>query len=481
MLDDLQTTGEALRDAQREYADLARAAAGDPIAELADADARAAALRLRDGLLARWSATALAWLMRGGDLALIDPTGAPAGRIGGEARALPEALPLGRIDTPRPVAAPPAAAVDLSGLQAQVVPAWTRATQAPPRVDTPSPADIAAIQSPLAVHPATLADRPALSAELDRIGAAITPHLTGLWLRQPRGVQQALVGHIVARARHIQDELDPELLDPARTPDLDRVFSQLTAFSKREQPGFVFGLMRAHTPQHGSWDADARAWWTRLERELGPAANPERALDAVAEATALGDDEAIAAAVGAALDAGVDPDDARLVGYTEDHIEALRHSARFKKLRRAIRASLNTAEAPSPSAPAGPPADWPFWEVVRGKRAAVIGGDLREDARARIKEAFGFSMLDWVTTDHARHIQILASAIQGGTIEFVILLRRFIGHDVDRIVIPACRAADVPWVSVERGYGVNQITLAIERYRASDAAEPDPDPTLAEG
>jgi hypothetical protein len=177
--------------------------------------------------------------------------------------------------------------------------------------------------------------------------------------------------------------------------------------------------------------------------------------------------------VASALEAGVAPDDPRLVGLTENHIEALRQSARFKKLRRAIRASLNTAESPTPAAESsGPPPDWAFWDVVRSKRAAVIGGDLREDARKRIQDAFGFSMLDWVTTDHARNIQVLAAAIRGGTIEFVILLRRYIGHDVDRIVIPACRAAGVPWISVERGYGVSQITLAIERYRASDAPPP---------
>jgi hypothetical protein len=311
---------------------------------------------------------------------------------------------------------------------------------------------------------------PAISAELDRLGAAIQPRMTALWVQQDRAVQQALVGHVVARARHVQDELDPDLLDPTRAADLDRVFSAMTAYSKKEQPGFVFGLMRSHTPQHGSWDADARAWWGRFERELGPAANPEKALEGVAAAVDSADDEAIASAVGAALDAGVEPDDPRLVGYTENHVEALRHSARFKKLRRAIRAGLSTSEAPVPAAPAGPPDDWPFWDVVRGKRAAVIGGDLREDARKRIQESFGFTMLDWVTTDHARNIQVLAAAIQGGTIEFVILLRRFIGHDVDRIIIPACRAAGVPWISVDRGYGVNQITLSVERYLAAEAS-----------
>jgi hypothetical protein len=496
ILDDLQKTGAALRDAQKAYADLARAAAADPLVEYSEAEAREAARERRDRLLAHWSAAALAWLMRGGDISLVDPTGGTAGHIAGVAvPAAAAPLPTGRIDapsmprtiaaassptasspaaspSPRPPASAPAAPVDLTGLGSQVVPAWARASQAPPKVEPVDPADAGVIRAPLAVHPGKLPDMLALSAELDRIGAAITQRMTSLWVRQPRGVQQALVGHIVARARHIQDELDPDLFDPARGSDLDRVFSCLTAFSKKEQPGFVFGLMRSHTPQHGSWDADARAWWVRLERELGPTANPEKALEAVSKATSGEDDAAIAAAVAAALDAGVSPDDPRLIGMTENHIEALRHSARFKKLRRAIRASLNTAESPAPAATtSGPPPDWAFWDVVRRKRAAVIGGDLREDARKRIQDAFEFSMLDWVTTDHARHIQVLAAAIQGGTIEFVILLRRFIGHDVDRIVIPACRAAGVPWISVDRGYGVNQITLAIERYRAADASE----------
>jgi len=101
---------------------------------------------------------------------------------------------------------------------------------------------------------------------------------------------------------------------------------------------------------------------------------------------------------------------------------------------------------------------------VKGKQAGVVGGDARDHARRRILETFQFESLDWVETDHSRKLQALRDAIESGRYDLVIVLRRFIGHDVDRIVLPACKAADVAWASVDHGYGITQVRQALERY-----------------
>jgi hypothetical protein len=464
----LQTTGEALIEVQRKLSAKQIAIAGDPWLGHESADDLAALTAERDALLRRWSHAGLAWLVRGGTVELRDPTGEEAASLSGPV----QPVPVPSAVVPRhPVPAPNTAGLRGAGIG----PTWTRGVQSRPPTPVAQPEDLPAILASLEEHPKEMDTAESLTAELVRLTGAINSSMTALWLRQPKELQQALVGHVTARARQVQDRLRQGAPDEPRVPDLDRVFSAMTAFSKKEQPGFVFGLMRTHTPVHGSWDADARAWWVRLVQHTDrPASsNPEKSLTELERRiTESEGDDAVIEQTLETLEAGVEPDDRRLLSLISPHLDLLKKHARFKKLRKAIReAADQDAEFEAELAEPAPSIaeDWPFWHLVRGKRATIIGGDLREDARKRIKDAFGFTDLDWVTTDHARNVQVLASAVEGGSIEFVILLRRFIGHDVDRIVIPACKTADVPWVSVDRGYGVTQIAQSIERFRATDA------------
>ncbi|MEZ4238864.1 MAG: hypothetical protein R3F59_22470 [Myxococcota bacterium] len=63
-----------------------------------------------------------------------------------------------------------------------------------------------------------------------------------------------------------------------------------------------------------------------------------------------------------------------------------------------------------------------------------------------------------------RRLKGLAERVRSRSVDFVIVLRAFIGHAEQETVLDACRAADVPFVIVDSGYGVNQVKLAIERF-----------------
>ncbi len=71
----------------------------------------------------------------------------------------------------------------------------------------------------------------------------------------------------------------------------------MTAFSKREQPGFVFGLQRHHHSVGETWAADAFRWWDGLTARLPDPSvlDPDRALHALRDAMAEGgsDDEIV--------------------------------------------------------------------------------------------------------------------------------------------------------------------------------------------
>jgi hypothetical protein len=472
-----------------------RACAEDPRLDSAEVVDTLQRLReRRDALLMRWGRSGLTFLLKGGEILLRDPSPVvkePAQRTEPPATraAMVEAM-QDRASEPPPAPSPPPSPppkvepvgpppdpAALNKLAAGGMnPSWSRASQTAPR-DLPPPTNhgelLKSLRAVIGDIPTDYASPAALRSEAAALAGAIRE--LDHWPEAPREAQQAMVGHIVARARQLQDNTPDGLLDSVEALELDRVFSVLTAYSKREQPGFVFGLMRTHSPTQGSWLEDARMWSDRLDETLLGATpgNPERALDSIRELldSEQHDTEAFLDAVAAALDAGVSVDDSRLVRLSTPYMEELKTQARFKRLRKAIRQAEDDTVTDDEdfarelaSGATEPPEDWALADFVAGRRAVLIGGDRREEARERIQAAFRLESLDWVSTDHSRNFQSVANRIQSGGCDLVILLRRFIGHDVDRIVLPACRSSEVPWVSVDRGYGVSQIRVAMDRF-----------------
>ena len=466
-----QDVGRELLESQRELSGLYEQSA-DPVAEAAGSARRSDLATRRDALLARWGRIGLSWMLSGGEI-----------RLGGLPEASESDEPAGTAATPlettvvvtRGDRGPAERLLDGSGLDRTFGSSWTQS--APPRVVPLDVDRLRDVLQPLAEPPRDIPSTGAVLDELRRLGDNTLPQRLSVWTDFPKEVQRALIGMCVARARHVQDEISADLHPIDIEPMLDRFFSGMTAFSKREQPGFVFGLRRHHHPVGASWEDDAHRWWSEVASRLPEplAANPDRALDelrGLLEGDEEPDEERVVEQSIATLDAGLLPEDPRLVALMAPHLDKLRKHTRFKRLRKAIRdAAADDDEFAAEMSGTAPTVDeaWTFFPLVRGRNAAIVGGDLTEDARERISEAFGFSSVEWLTTDSSRDVQGLVTAIRGGGIDFVIVLRRFIGQNVDRSVLPACRATGVPWVSVERGYGVPQIRAAIERFLTNTA------------
>ncbi len=466
-----QTTSFELVAVQRDLSQLFRLSA-DPLLEAQTSARRAELTARRDALLDQWARLGLAWLLQGGGVQLLEamPTGdAARSTEGGEAgQAAPAAEPT-VVTAPAPyISERPA---EYTGMNPNFAPSWTRSP--PPR---PAPVDLDRLREVLKGFdppPTNIQEESQVRDELRRLADNTTPNALGAWLDFPKEVQRALVGMAVARARYVQDEISPALHPITIDQELDRFFSGMTAFSKREQPGFVFGLRRHHHPVAERWAEDAQRWWgelaSRLPEPITP--NPERALNALMETIEQGggEEEVVQRAL-EVLDAGVAADDPRFVRVMIPHQDKLRKHTRFKRLRKALRDTMTEDEAilaESLAEDATIPADWEYDEDVRESHSVILGGEPNEEARKRAQEAFGFEKLDWVNGGSAQAIQDLVENIKAGDVDMVILLRRYITQSLDRTVIPAARTEGIPWVSVERGFGVQQIRAAIERALAT--------------
>ncbi len=295
------------------------------------------------------------------------------------------------------------------------------------------------------------------------------------WRVLPRDVQRGLVGMCAARLRRLQDERGYAGVR------IEEGFSRLSAYSKREQPGFVFGLSRNHRPLRETWEEDAEAIWDRLYASapipVAAAPNHERLLVEVerlapeVEAAPAEAKEAVLGqlrrAVKEALKGGVSARDPRLLRHCAGVAELL-DAPEFRALRKHIRAyrkdeSDERVEEKEPGSIV--PADWRWWTRTRGRRAILIGGEPREPNRVRLRDAFGFAELEWEPAEHRRNALIaVRDRVRGGKIDLVVLLGAFIGHDADEIILPACRERGIDWVHVDKGYGIVRLRRSIERF-----------------
>lgn len=292
------------------------------------------------------------------------------------------------------------------------------------------------------------------------------------WEAQPQDAQRALMGLASSLARHLQDELKRPLeADDAER--LNAVFSRLSRWSREQRPGFVPGLSRQHSPDHGSWMDDVRFWWASLE-ELATleAPGPEggstpaellKELEAHLEGGPV-TKAPLLSLVHKVVDGGVAQSDPALLALLAPHRGHLKGASGLKTLKTQLKAAASVDGQPDTEGGSDEvvPRDWPFQALTRGVEATIVGGDPRPHAADRIQEAFGFSSVRWEEAD-PRRVSSLAQRIASGNVGFVILLRRFISHEVHQALWPACEEGGVPVVLVDTGYGVTQVRLAIER------------------
>jgi hypothetical protein len=309
-----------------------------------------------------------------------------------------------------------------------------------------------------------------VKAEFKRLEKFGRPDRLAWVAEMPRDVQCLLIGHLVARARTLQEAPAVHLLIAL---DLDKalepLFSAWTSHQRTHQPGFVHGLGRHHTAERGTWSADARALWHELAERATiladePALNPERELRALEQLLeARADVDQVVAQLDVAVAAGVGQEDPRLVRLLQPWPEVVKF-ARFKTLRRAIRATEEAEDGEVEEHTSGPPTDWAHWQVVKERRAAILGGTPREMARARIERTFALGELTWVQVDQHKQLDSMAAWIRAGGVDLLLLLQSFASHKASDKLVEACRDAGVPFVPIEHGYGIARIQRAIEEH-----------------
>jgi hypothetical protein len=126
-----------------------------------------------------------------------------------------------------------------------------------------------------------------------------------------------------------------------------------------------------------------------------------------------------------------------------------------------VRELADAARRPSASPPALQSAESRVAELVRGRALLVIGGDPREDARARLRDAFELADVHWPATSEGRPVPAeLEPWIARADVAAVVLLIRWIRHALNDVA-ELCARHDKPLARLPGGYNPAQVAHAL--------------------
>jgi hypothetical protein len=237
----------------------------------------------------------------------------------------------------------------------------------------------------------------AFAHEVEQIERATAEDRRKRWRDMPREVQVRWLTLLVAGAKAL--EQDAVRLHESSL-GISAVFRELRAYSRNDAPGFVHGFARSASPKSATWRTDA----LRFLREIRP--EPERA------------------------------------------------PTRLKAPTKASVAVIEEEES------AEPLAEWPYLDRVKGLRVVLLGGEVREERRVALEEAFRFESLEWIPRNRPRQVASLAERAARGTVDFI-LVTKFIAHKETEAV---GRSTKVPMLTMRHGYGVATVRQVLEEY-----------------
>ncbi len=248
----------------------------------------------------------------------------------------------------------------------------------------------------------------AFDAEAEQIERASSEERQKRWREMTREGQVRWLSVLVAWAKALEQEA---LGFREATLGVSAVFRELRNFSKYDAPGFVHGFARSASPRSATWREDA----LRLLREIRP--------------------EPVRAAM---------------------------------KLKAPTKASAAAGEEEE-TAEIEPLTDWPYLDRVKGLRIVLLGGEVREERRVALEEAFQLESLEWIPRNRPRQVASLAERAARGTVDFI-LVTKFVAHAETEAV---SRSTKVPLLTMRHGYGVTTVRQVLEEYflRADEKAD----------
>jgi hypothetical protein len=109
------------------------------------------------------------------------------------------------------------------------------------------------------------------------------------------------------------------------------------------------------------------------------------------------------------------------------------------------------------------PNDWPYWRLVRGRVAVMLGSEGKAPQLDAIQRAFGFERIEHIAARRGeRKAQALAASIKEGDPRVFLTMYRYMSHSTSERIWERKDSAFI--YGVEAGFGVGAVRRAIEKH-----------------
>lgn len=264
---------------------------------------------------------------------------------------------------------------------------------------------------------------------------------------------------------------------------LEAIFRRLVSLSKQYMPGYIDAFQEGYTADWDLYIADAQEQFRlaseqgRRDRELRQQREDQAAREAARKKVSREEAVAAIADLRAVIATHRLPDDgldefnaalARVVNLGGSSEPELLELVRpFRELItggdfRALRKHLDRMQDEEDKLGESAAVRERYRELIaltRGRKALMIGGAVREDARKSLQQTFEFGELEWEPYEGSRPAALssLEQRVKNRGIDMVLILKNFVGHSVSERLRPLCEENDIPCLMVEHGYGAQQV------------------------
>ena len=160
------------------------------------------------------------------------------------------------------------------------------------------------------------------------------------------------------------------------------------------------------------------------------------------------------------------PSDPRLLLMIRPYAELLA-SNDFRMLRRNLE-RVDPDEALEQEALANRERVKDLLPATKGRRALLVGGDMREDRRRSIQTVFNFELFDWASFDRSRPgvLKAVEQRIREGSFDLLFLHAESIGEALAESLAEIAEESDVVVLLAQRGTSVADLTEILRKNRA---------------
>jgi hypothetical protein len=264
---------------------------------------------------------------------------------------------------------------------------------------------------------------------------------------------------------------------------LETIFRRLVSLSKQYMPGYIDAFQEGYTADWELYIADAQEQFRqasdqgRRDRELRQQRDEQLAREVVKKKQSREASLAAIADLRAVISSHSLPDEgmdeffevlARVVnlgGAGEPELLSLVRPFRDQingSDFRALRKHLDRIQEDEEKVGETAAMRERYQELIaltRGRKALLIGGAVREDARRSLQQTFEFDELEWEPYEGNRPaaLKSLEQRVKNRGMDLVLILKDFVGHVVSERLRPLCEEFEIPCLMVEHGYGAHQV------------------------